>query len=159
MNAWLIATTFAVYGIFLTWWVYTQYCPMKEDNKRLNINVKMYKDIFNIKTETICLLKEEISMMEHTISLMKTDVEYAHKQFKSNKLEDIEPLVNRLHSWCYAYPDHIFLEVTKKEWKKADALLQAAGISMTGMNASNMRHVVNGVREIANQLNDTLYKD
>lgn len=60
--------------------------------------------------------------------------------------------MDRLHSWCHAYPDDIFIEVREPDWEKANEVLAAAGISMTAMNASNMRHVISGVKEIINNM-------
>jgi alkylation response protein AidB-like acyl-CoA dehydrogenase len=50
----------------------------------------------------------------------------------------------------------IFTEPTKAEWKIANEVLKEAGISMTAMSASNMRHVVNGMKAYAEELQAVL---
>jgi len=73
-----------------------------------------------------------------------------------NKLDQIEIITHRLVSWCTAYPSEIFIEITPPDWKRANDVLETAGISMTAMNASNMRHVINGVRGIAIDIQSAL---
>jgi hypothetical protein len=68
------------------------------------------------------------------------------------RLDAMDEPVSRLNSWCRAYPYDVFIEVEEPDWKKANKVLKEAGISMTAMNGSNMRHVVNGVKEIADAL-------
>ena len=51
--------------------------------------------------------------------------------------------------WSQAYPVEVFHEVEKRDWRRADEVLNAAGLSLTRMSASTMRHVVNGVGQIA----------
>jgi hypothetical protein len=55
----------------------------------------------------------------------------------------------RIIQWADAYPEDVFPAVTKEEWKRANAVLDAAGLSLTRISASNMRHVVEGVGKIA----------
>ena len=55
----------------------------------------------------------------------------------------------RIVQWADAYPEDVFPAVTKDEWKQANVVLDAAGLSLTRISASNMRHVVEGVGKIA----------
>lgn len=72
------------------------------------------------------------------------------------QLEAMDEPINQLRSWCRAYPYDIFIEVEDIDWRKANTVLKAAGISMTAMNGSNMRHVIAGVAKIADALGKAL---
>lgn len=56
--------------------------------------------------------------------------------------------LHRLDSWVRAYPTTVFHEPTNDEWARANEVLEQAGISMTAMSASNMRHVITKAGEI-----------
>lgn len=63
--------------------------------------------------------------------------------------EKCEPLVaalGRIEQWGQAYPLTVFPE---PDFKKARALLEAGGMTLDAISASNMRHVVEGVQQIA----------
>lgn len=59
--------------------------------------------------------------------------------------------LEKLQQWADAYPVEVFPEPLRQEWEKAHEVLALAGLSMTRMSASNMRHVINGVREIVSK--------
>lgn len=50
--------------------------------------------------------------------------------------------LEKLKQWAEAYPVEAFPEMTKEDWKRADEVLSAAGLSLTRISASNMRHVI-----------------
>lgn len=54
-------------------------------------------------------------------------------------------VLERLHSWANAYPVRVFPE---PDFGRAQELLQAGGMSLDAISASNMRHVLDGVREL-----------
>jgi hypothetical protein len=56
--------------------------------------------------------------------------------------------LEQLGQWAEAYPVENFPEPLPQDWQRANALLAENGISMSSMSASNMRHVINGVRQI-----------
>lgn len=56
--------------------------------------------------------------------------------------------LEKLKQWADAYPVEVFPEMTKDDWKRADEVLGAAGLSLTRISASNMRHVVTQTRKI-----------
>lgn len=56
--------------------------------------------------------------------------------------------LEKLESWAAAYPVKVFPEPLREEWQRAAALLSEKGLSLDRMSASNMRHVIKGVREI-----------
>lgn len=61
------------------------------------------------------------------------------------RIEALEAALHRLDQWSQAYPIDVFPE---PDFKRADELLQAAGMGVTAISASNMRHVITRVREI-----------
>ena len=52
----------------------------------------------------------------------------------------------KIAQWSKAYPLKVFPE---PDFKKARELLEAGGITLDAVSASNMRHVVEGVGKIA----------
>ena len=55
--------------------------------------------------------------------------------------------LEKLQNWADAYPLDVFPEVLRQDWQRANEVLAQAGLSMSRMSASNIRHVINGVRE------------
>ena len=62
------------------------------------------------------------------------------------RVEKLEEALWRIQKWSEAYPTDIFLE---PDLKKAHEVLTAAGMTLDAISAHAMRHVVNGVGEIA----------
>lgn len=56
--------------------------------------------------------------------------------------------LERIDTWAKAYPLKVFPE---PDFKKVAEVLKAAGLSLDTVSASNMRHVINGVKDIAEQ--------
>ena len=63
---------------------------------------------------------------------------------KSRPLTPSEKL-DQIRSWCDAYPLDAFPE---PDFKRARRLLEAGGVSLDDVSASNMRHVLKGVLRI-----------
>lgn len=59
-----------------------------------------------------------------------------------------EEALIRIEAWSEAYPLEVFPE---PDLKKARALLEAGGMTLDAISASAMRHVVDGVGQIAKQ--------
>lgn len=59
-----------------------------------------------------------------------------------------ETALQRIKQWADAYPLDVFPE---PDFKKVNEVLKAAGLSLDQVSASNMRHVVKGVGDIASQ--------
>jgi hypothetical protein len=57
-----------------------------------------------------------------------------------------EDALSRIYQWAEAYPLDVFPE---PDFKKAHEVLQAAGMTLDAISASNMRHVITKVKEIA----------
>lgn len=60
-------------------------------------------------------------------------------------------VLERLQQWAEAYPVEVFPEPLRQEWQQANEVLAQAGLSMTRMSASNMRHVISGVRKLVEE--------
>ena len=61
---------------------------------------------------------------------------------------DLEKLQDKLHqiqTWCDAYPLDVFPE---PDFKKAARVLKENGMTLDAISASNMRHVLNGIKRI-----------
>lgn len=56
--------------------------------------------------------------------------------------------LEKLRDWADAYPVAVFPEITEEEWKRAAEVLNAAGLSLDRISASNMRHVLSQTRKI-----------
>ncbi len=60
-------------------------------------------------------------------------------------------VLEKLKNWADAYPVEMFPEVLRQEWQQANEVLAQAGLSMTRMSASNMRHIISGVRKLVDE--------
>jgi hypothetical protein len=60
----------------------------------------------------------------------------------------LEEALQRIVQWSEAYPLTVFIE---PDWKKAAELLKAGGVTLDSISAACMRHVVEGVGEIARE--------
>ena len=64
----------------------------------------------------------------------------------AERIEKFEDALRRILQWSEAYPLAVFPE---PDFAKAAKLLKDGGISLDAVSASNMRHVVKQVGEIA----------
>jgi hypothetical protein len=60
----------------------------------------------------------------------------------------LEDALRRIVQWCEAYSLAVFPE---PDWKKAANLLRAGGMTLDSISASCMRHVTDGIGEIARE--------
>jgi hypothetical protein len=60
---------------------------------------------------------------------------------------DAEEKLDAIKRWCDAYPLAVFPE---PDFKKARDLLEAGGMTLDAVSASNFRHILRGVRRIIN---------
>lgn len=65
--------------------------------------------------------------------------------------ERMRSALERIGAWADAYPVEVFPEPLRLEWQRANEVLAQAGLSMTRMSASNMRHVISGVRKLVDE--------
>ena len=63
-----------------------------------------------------------------------------------DRIEQLEDALRRIYDWSRAYPIAIFPE---PDWNKARVLLDAGGMTLDSVSASNMRLVMEGVGKIA----------
>lgn len=59
--------------------------------------------------------------------------------------------LERLRSWADAYPLEVFPEMLRQDWQRANEVLAQAGLNMSRMSVSNMRHVISGVRKLVDE--------
>ena len=64
------------------------------------------------------------------------------------QIKELKAALLKIDSWAKAYPLKVFPE---PDFKKANKVLKAAGLSLNAISASNMRHVINGVNNILEQ--------
>ncbi len=58
-------------------------------------------------------------------------------------VEEITDELQKMMSWCNAYPIEVFPE---PDFKKAAKVLKDNGMTLDSISASNMRHVLKGLR-------------
>ena len=56
-----------------------------------------------------------------------------------------------MDNWCKAYPLTVFIEPSPQEWDQIRDVLNYNGLSLDAVSGSCMRHVVDGIRDIAKQ--------
>jgi hypothetical protein len=61
------------------------------------------------------------------------------------KLERVTEAIDRIKAWCNAYPVSVFAE---PDFTAVRMALEDKGLSLDAVSASNMRHVVDGIRDI-----------
>jgi len=64
------------------------------------------------------------------------------------RIEELEAALVKIDNWAKAYPLEVFPE---PDFKKAAEVLKSAGLTLDAISASNMRHVINGVKDIVEQ--------
>ena len=64
----------------------------------------------------------------------------------ADEIDRLQERLSRILEWCEAYPLDVFPE---PDFKQARKLLEAGGMTLDAISASNMRHVVNGIKKIA----------
>ena len=86
------------------------------------------------------------------------------KEWKEHNAEDVRDLLMRiakletgldkLANWENAYPESVFPELSKKEWKEARKALAVMGLSLYRISASNMRHTSKAMSDVARKVLD-----
>lgn len=70
----------------------------------------------------------------------------ANPKNMTEREEILREALGKILDWANAYPDDVFPD---QDLKKADAVLQAAGISMSAMYGEWGRHISRGIKSIA----------
>lgn len=84
--------------------------------------------------------KATISTLDNIVKDLTEQCRYFHGQ-----LADIEGVILKIKNWADAYPLTVFPE---PDFKVVRATLAEKGITLDAVSASNMRHVINGVKAI-----------
>lgn len=67
---------------------------------------------------------------------------------QQDRIDELEQALRKIVQWSKAYPLTVFPE---PDFKRAAELLEAGGMTLDAISASNMRHVVEGVGKIAEE--------
>lgn len=62
-----------------------------------------------------------------------------------SELKELRDKLHQIETWINAYPLEIFPE---PDFKKAAEVLKQNGMTLDSISASNMRHVLNGIKDI-----------
>ena len=68
-----------------------------------------------------------------------------HKEIHVDNLENLQDKLQKIINWVDAYPLDIFPE---PDFKKAARVLKQNGMTLDSISASNMRHVLKGIKDI-----------
>jgi len=71
-----------------------------------------------------------------------------------SELEELQDKMHKIKTWINAYPLSVFPE---PDFKKAHKVLKQHGMTLDSISASNMRHVLNGIKEIIETPNQSLH--
>ena len=63
------------------------------------------------------------------------------------KYDTFKATLREIDDWANAYPVEVFPEPTKDNWKQAAEVLKANALSLDRISASNMRHVLSGIKK------------
>ena len=72
-------------------------------------------------------------------------VTYPDYEKLESECERYRDALLKIQQWAEAYPIEVFPE---PDFKQAEIVLKAAGMGITNISASNMRHVLTGVKKI-----------
>jgi hypothetical protein len=75
---------------------------------------------------------------------------HAYDTLKKSRDKLVE-VMHRIDNWAKAYPLKVFPELTQDNWKQAAEVLKANGLSLDRLSASNMRHVLDEIKEDVKQ--------
>ena len=67
------------------------------------------------------------------------------EELRDAEIEILRDKLYRIKQWAEAYPLNVFPE---PDFKKVAKVLKENDLSLDAVSASNMRHVINGVKEI-----------
>jgi len=130
----------------------------------------MADEVFNFtigRVEDLAVLRQALAAAQHEDKINPSDSEWNHKvhieqtvaerlikmleievhveALLREKYEGVEEVLHSIKQWCDAYPLDVFPE---PDFKKAAALLEAGGMTIDAISASNMRHVLKGISKL-----------
>jgi hypothetical protein len=99
-------------------------------------------------SERIAKLAEAAGVMDREQCCGMYDAHAVARMVESLEREcaAMRDALERINQWSQAYPLKVFPE---PDFKRAADVLEAAGMTLDAISASNMRHVVKGVGDIA----------
>ena len=83
---------------------------------------------------------------QYTASCDRISRIVAHIDAQAAEIERLRDALLFVQTWANAYPLERFPEPHRFEWQQATALLSENGISIGSLSASNMRHVITGIK-------------
>ena len=93
----------------------------------------------------VAMMEEHPQQYAYVIHEAFADLE-ARLAAAEDKRDEAREAHQRIVEWADAYPLSVFPE---PDFKKAAAVLKAAGMTLDAISASNMRHCLKGAKEIA----------
>ena len=85
-------------------------------------------------------LRKQLEEQSHNL-----DIAIGQNEIIDAQLEAAQDAIYEVENWAKAYPLDMFPE---PDFKRARELLEAGGIKLDSISASNMRHVIKGVERI-----------
>lgn len=70
-----------------------------------------------------------------------------------SQIEEMSDKLHKIRQWCEAYPLDVFPE---PDFKKAAKVLKEHDMTIDAISASNMRHVLNGIKKILDKQQDLM---
>ena len=111
---------------------------------RIGMKVEAYEAGWNASAENS---KHEMNELESRIGDVELDAYAKGKKHSDERyrelVEEITDELQKMLDWCNAYPIEVFPE---PDFKKAAQVLKDAGMTIDSISASNMRHVLKGLR-------------
>jgi uncharacterized ferritin-like protein (DUF455 family) len=83
--------------------------------------------------------------LEHGLATGHADTEQELLDHVGSQIEEMRERLHKIRQWCEAYPLDVFPE---PDFKKAATVLKENGMTLDAISASNMRHVLNGIKSI-----------
>ena len=105
----------------------------KQEPTELDIPTELWEQFVNIKDPDVANIVDDV---RNYIENLESENERYEEAFR------------RLQNWAKAYPLEVF---PKLDFKKAAKVLKANGMTLDSISADNMRHVLNGIKNIVEQ--------
>ena len=93
--------------------------------------------------EMIVISKNDLE--QKYVSRFALDAANARAEKAEARAERYEDALQQIHNWAKAYPLDVFPE---PDFRRVREALEAAGITLDSVSASNMRHVITGIARI-----------
>lgn len=105
-----------------------------------------WRDHWNLTPGDSLMHREAVAEIERLRAVVKAANDQAERFERGWYLRG--DVLEKLQSWANAYPLAVFPE---PDVAKAHELLQAGGMTLDAISASNMRHVISGVRALVEE--------